>query len=243
MNTDHIVKSFDEDLRNLDSIIAEMGGLAEAQLADAIDAMLDRNVEKAELVIENDARIDDLETAIDDTATTLLALRQPMAEDLRTVICALKTAAVLERIGDYAKNIAKRTVSLSQIAPIGPLRTVARMGRMVQTMIKNVLDAYINRDAEKAEYVRLSDEEVDALHTSLFREVLTYMMEDPRSITSGTHLLFVAKYIERIGDHTTSVARNVHILIHGVAPDGERPKGGASFYNLDAGPKLEGRVE
>ena len=215
MNTDHIVKSFDEDLRNLDSIIAEMGGLAEAQLADAIDAMLDRNVEKAELVIENDARIDDLETAIDDTATTLLALRQPMAEDLRTVICALKTAAVLERIGDYAKNIAKRTVSLSQIAPIGPLRTVARMGRMVQTMIKNVLDAYINRDAEKAEYVRLSDEEVDALHTSLFREVLTYMMEDPRSISQVLNAVLAVRAFERIGDHANNIGEYIIYFVEG----------------------------
>jgi len=240
MSTDHIVKSFDEDLRKLDNIIAEMGGLAEIQLADAIDAMLKRDAEKAELVIEHDNRLDELESQLDERATELLALRQPMAEDLRAVICALKTSAVLERIGDYAKNIAKRTIALSQTAPIGPARTVARMGQLVQGMIKNVLDAYVSRDADKAEDVRHRDEEVDALHTSLFREVLTYMMEDPRFITSGTHLLFVAKNIERIGDHTTSIARNVYVLVNGVAPEEQRAKGDASSYTVVESPTKEG---
>jgi phosphate transport system protein len=240
MSTDHIVKSFDADLRKLDNIIAEMGGLAEIQLADAIDAMLKRDAEKAELVIEHDNRLDELETQLDERATELLALRQPMAEDLRAVICALKTSAVLERIGDYAKNIAKRTIALSQTAPIGPARTVARMGQLVQGMIKNVLDAYVSRDADKAEDVRHRDEEVDALHTSLFREVLTYMMEDPRFITSGTHLLFVAKNIERIGDHTTSIARNVYVLVNGVAPEEQRAKSDASSYTVVESPTKEG---
>ncbi len=240
MSTDHIVKSFDADLRKLDNIIAEMGGLAEIQLADAIDAMLKRDAEKAELVIEHDNRLDELETQLDELATELLALRQPMAEDLRAVICALKTSAVLERIGDYAKNIAKRTIALSQTAPIGPARTVARMGQLVQGMIKNVLDAYVSRDADKAEDVRHRDEEVDALHTSLFREVLTYMMEDPRFITSGTHLLFVAKNIERIGDHTTSIARNVYVLVNGVEPEEQRAKSDASSYTVVESPTKEG---
>lgn len=240
MSTDHIVKSFDEDLQKLDNIIAEMGGLAEIQLADAIDAMLKRDAEKAERVIEHDTRLDELETQLNERATELLALRQPMAEDLRAVICALKTSAVLERIGDYAKNIAKRTIALSQTAPIGPARTVARMGQLVQGMIKNVLDAYVSRDAEKAEDVRHRDEEVDALHTSLFREVLTYMMEDPRFITSGTHLLFVAKNIERIGDHTTSIARNVYVLVNGVAPEEQRTKSDASSYTVVESPTKEG---
>jgi phosphate transport system protein len=232
MNDKNMIKNFDEDLTQLDNIIAEMGGLAEAQLADAIDAMLKRDVEKAELVIEHDARIDVLETEVDASATALLALRQPVAEDLRIVICALKTAAILERIGDYAKNIAKRTIAMSQSTPIGPSHTVARMGTMVQSMIKNVLDAYAERDADKAEDVRQSDQEVDALHTSLFREVLTYMMEDPRFIGPGTHLLFIAKNIERIGDHTTSIAKNVYILVHGAAPEGKRPKDDTSSYTV-----------
>jgi phosphate transport system protein len=239
MSQDHIVSSFDEELRDLDNIVAEMGGLAEMQLAEAIDAMLKRDAEKAEQVIENDARLDELESQIDVAATKLLALRQPMADDLRVVICGLKTAAVLERIGDYAKNIAKRTIALSQTTPLGPARTVARMGQLVQSMIKNVLDAYVNRDADKAEDVRLSDEEVDALHTSLFREVLTYMMEDPRFITSGTHLLFVAKNIERIGDHTTSIAKNIYVLVHGKPPSGERPKGDTSSYTIVESPTSE----
>ena len=240
MSQDHIVSSFDEELRDLDNIVAEMGGLAEMQLAEAIDAMLKRDAEKAEQVIENDARLDELESQIDVAATKLLALRQPMADDLRVVICGLKTAAVLERIGDYAKNIAKRTIALSQTAPIGPARTVARMGQLVQGMIKNVLDAYVSRDADKAEDVRHRDEEVDALHTSLFREVLTYMMEDPRFITSGTHLLFVAKNIERIGDHTTSIARNVYVLVNGVAPEEQRAKSDASSYTVVESPTKEG---
>jgi phosphate transport system protein len=236
MSQDHTVKSFDEDLRKLDNIVAEMGGLAEVQLAAAIDAMLKRDAEKAERVIEQDKRLDELESQIDLAATQLLALRQPMADDLRVVICGLKTAAVLERIGDYAKNIAKRTIALSQTTPLGPARTVARMGTLVQAMIKNVLDAYVNRDADKAEDVRRRDEEVDALHTSLFREVLTYMMEDPRFITSGTHLLFVAKNIERIGDHTTSIAKNVYILVNGAAPKEERRKGDTSSYTVVEAP-------
>ena len=232
MTTEHIVKSFDDDLRRLDSIIAEMGGIAEAQLADAIDALVKRDVEAAEKVIVRDQLIDDLEHELDDFATTILALRQPMAEDLRVVIAALKNAAILERIGDYAKNIAKRTIALSQTPPIGPTKTIVRMARLVQSMIKNVLDAYMNRDADKAIDVRNSDEEVDALHTSLFRELLTYMMEDPRVIGSGTHLLFVAKNIERIGDHATNIAKNVHVLVHGEPPPTSRRKGDASSYTV-----------
>lgn len=232
MTTEHIVKSFDDDLRRLDNIIAEMGGLAEMQIADAIDALVKRDVEAAEEVIDRDRRIDDLEHELDELATTILALRQPMAEDLRVVIAALKTSAVLERIGDYAKNIAKRTIALSQAPPIGPTRTIVRMARLVQGMIKNVLDAYMNRDADKANDVRDSDEEVDALHTSLFRELLTYMMEDPRVIGAATHLLFVAKNIERIGDHTANIAKNVHVLVHGEPPSTRRRKGDASSYTM-----------
>jgi len=232
MTTEHIVKSFDDELRRLDNIIAEMGGIAEVQIADAIDGLIKRDVEQAERVIERDKRIDNLEHELDEFATTMLALRQPMADDLRIIIAALKTAVVLERIGDYAKNIAKRTIALSHSPPIGPTRTIVRMARLVQSMIKNVLDAYVNRDADKAEDVRQSDEEVDALHSSLFRELLTYMMEDPRVIGAGTHLLFVAKNIERIGDHATNIAKNVHVLVHGFAPSERRKKGDASSYTV-----------
>ena len=232
MTTEHIVKSFDEELNRLDGIIAEMGGLAEAQLADAIEVLTTRDAEKASRVVAVDSRIDTLEGEVDAQAIRMLALRQPMADDLRVVIVALKTSAVIERIGDYAKNVAKRTVALAQMPPIGPARTIGRMGRLVQEMIKNVLDAYLARDLAKADDVRVRDEEVDALYTSVFRELLTYMMEDPRNITPCTHLLFAAKNIERIGDHATNIAENVHFLITGEVLQDDRPKGDATSFTV-----------
>ncbi|NQW00378.1 MAG: phosphate signaling complex protein PhoU [Rhodospirillales bacterium] len=242
MPTNHIVKSFDEDLKRLDNIIAEMGGMAEMLLANAMEALLKRDSEKANQVIANDKLLDALEAEVDELAVQMLALRQPMAEDLRVVITALRTASIIERIGDYAKNIAKRTVAISQAAPVGPTKTIGRMGKQVQSMIKNVLDAYITRDAVKAEDVRASDGEVDALHTSLFRELLTYMMEDPRNITACTHLLFVAKNIERMGDHATNIAENVHFLVNGNAPIEARTKeDDSSFVVVGSGHKTEGK--
>jgi len=225
MEHDHIVSSFDEDLGRLNGIIAEMGGLAERQLADAVDALTRRDVELAQQVIDADKRIDLLEEEVDNFTIQVLALRQPMADDLRAVVVALKMAANLERIGDYAKNVAKRTLTLSSMEPVGnATATIQRMARQVQSMIKNVLDAYGAHDLAKADDVRLRDEEVDLMHTSLFRELLTYMLEDPRNITACTHLLFVAKNIERIGDHVTSIAENVHFLVSGEMPADERPK-------------------
>jgi len=232
MTTEHIVSSFDEDLKRLDNIIAEMGGLVETQLADAIDAMVRRDSQLAKRVIETDRRIDKQEREADELAVRMLALRQPMANDLRIVITALKTSGIIERIGDYAKNIAKRSVALSQTSPMGPSKTIARMGAQVQTMIKDVLDAYVTRDAEKAANVRERDSEIDLLHTSLFREILTYMMEDPRNISSCTHLLFVAKNIERIGDHATNIAENVHFLVHGNSPMEKRITDDGSSYTV-----------
>lgn len=234
-DSNHIVKSFDEDLRLLDNFIAEMGGLAEHQFADSIKALVARDSELAERVIETDHRIDELEQQVDSHTISMLALRQPMADDLRVVITALRIASLIERIGDYAKNVSKRTVAITQTPPVGPARTISRMGNVVQGMIKTVLDAYLERDADLAEDVRLRDEEVDALHTSLFRELLTYMMEDPRSISACTHLLFVAKNIERIGDHATNIAENVYFLVHGKMPDETRPKGDESSYTVIGG--------
>jgi phosphate transport system protein len=179
MSTNHIVKSFDEDLKKLDNTIAEMGGLAEVQLADAIEALIKRDTELADRVIAGDKKIDMLEADMDAHATTTLALRQPMADDLRVTITALRTASLIERIGDYAKNIAKRSVVLSQSPPLGPAKSINRMATLVQGMIKDVLDAYVARDVDKAEAVRARDADADLLHTSLFREILTYMMEDP----------------------------------------------------------------
>lgn len=225
MATDHIVKSFDEDLSRIDTIIAEMGGLAERQLADAVEALVKRDSELAQKVIEGDKSIDRLEDEIDNLTIRILALRQPMAEDLRLIITALKMASNLERIGDYAKNVAKRTLILSTMEPVGhATQSVQRMATQVQGMIKNALDAYGARDIAKANDVRLRDEEVDLMHTSLFRELLTYMMEDPRNITACTHLLFIAKNVERIGDHVTSIAEAVHFLVEGTLPSDERPK-------------------
>ena len=221
---DHIVSRFDEDLNQLDNLLAEMGGLAEHQFADAIKALVRRDSELAEKVIINDKRIDAIEESVDQHTISMLALRQPMADDLRVVITALRIASVIERIGDYSKNIAKRTVAITQTPPVGPSRTISRMGNVVQGMIKTVLDAYLQRDAELARDVRLRDEEVDALHTSLFRELLTYMMEDPRNITACMHLHFIAKNTERMGDHATNIAEQVIYLVTGEIPEDKRPK-------------------
>jgi phosphate transport system protein len=233
MSNDHIVSSFKADLGRLDNMIAEMGGLAESQLSRSIEALCKRDLEAAERIIPADKKIDALEEEIYEFTVKLLALRQPVADDLRIIISAIKISSVIERIGDYAKNISKRTIVLKEGPSLtGALNTVSRMGDLVQIMIKQALDAYIERDAEKAGDVRARDREVDLLHTSLFRELLTYMMEDPRHITPCTHLLFVAKNIERIGDHTTGIAEQVHFMVHGEMPADERPKGDHSSTTI-----------
>ena len=235
LEQDHIVTSFDEDLGRIDSFIAEMGGLAERQLSDAVDALARNDVELAQKVIAMDAKIDALEEELDNFTIKVLALRQPMADDLRAVVVALKMASNLERIGDYAKNVAKRTITLTDMETVGDATaTIQRMARQVQSMIGNSLDAYGTRDLAKANAVRLRDEEVDMMHTSLFRELLTYMLEDPRNITACTHLLFVAKNVERIGDHVTSIAENVHFLVSGEMPADERPKNDLSSETVVA---------
>lgn len=232
MSSDHIVKSYDEQLRRLENLIAEMGGLAEVQLAEAIAAITRREVDKASRVAATDARIDDLERQVDQQVVTMLALRQPMARDLREIIGALKSANMLERIGDYAKNVAKRTVVLAEMPPVPSAQTVARLGSLAQDLIKDVLDAYIARDVDKAESVRQRDKELDSLYTSIFRELLTYMMEDPRSITACTHMLFIAKNFERIGDHATNIAEVVEFLVNGTLQFEERPKEDASSFTV-----------
>ena len=232
MSSNHIVKAFDEQLKRLDNLIAEMGGLAEMQLAEAIEAMVHRDVDRAAEVTAADARLDDMEVEIDRHAVNLLALRQPMAKDLREIVGALKISGMIERIGDYAKNVAKRTVTLVEMAPVPSTQTVARLGRLSQEMVKDVLDAYIQRDIEKAEAVRQRDREVDALYTSIFRELLTYMMEDPRSITACTHLLFAAKNFERVGDHATNIAEVVEFLVEARVHFDERPKDDTSSFAM-----------
>ncbi len=225
MTSDHIVKSFDDELNQLVNMIAEMGGLTERQLADAIQALSRRDEMLASHVIDQDKRIDALEADIDLQVMRMLALRQPQALDLRAVVVALKISAELERAGDYAKNVAKRALTLMQAPAVGPAaNTIVRMGNIVGGMISNVIDAYLNADIIKAQEVRARDQDVDQMHTSLFRELLTYMMEDPRNITTCTHLLFIAKNIERIGDHVTNIAENVHFLVAGENFGDDRPK-------------------
>ena len=229
MATDHIVKAFDQDLKRIDAIIAEMGGLAEAQFAAAIEAMLRRDVEHAERIIAADERIDALEKELDRGVIKLIALRQPMADDLRMLIAALRIGGAIERIGDYARNIAKRTLALAQAPSVAPAETVARLGRLVLEMLRSSLDAYLSRDVARAHDVRRSDQNADAMYTGLFRELLTYMMEDPRNITACTHLLFAAKNVERIGDHVTTIAENVIYLVSGDVPANKRLKGDETY--------------
>jgi len=237
---EHIVKSFDEELEKLNQIVVRMGGLAEAELASATEALIKRDGELASRVVESDKAIDELEQQLDVAAINLLALRQPMANDLRAIVSALKIASDIERIGDYAKNIAKRVQALSLSQPVQPAYAVPRMASLVQGIIKDVLDAYVNRDAEKAIDVWLRDREVDELYTGLFRELLTYMMEDPRNITPCTHLLFVAKNIERMGDHATNIAETIHYMVTGERMEGGRPKSDTSSFQVVGVPKTDG---
>lgn len=220
----HIVKSFDDELSRLSDLISRMGGLAEMQLEQAIQALEKRDSTLAENAIAHDRKIDTLHTEVDEMAIRLLALRQPMATDLRHIVTGLKIAPIVERIGDYAKNVAKRAIALNQMPPVKPLFTIPRMGRMVREMTKDVLDAFANNDVEKARQVWMRDAEVDDMYDSLFRELLTYMMEDPRYITPCTHLLFVARNIERIGDLATNIAELIHYQVEGVILDADRPK-------------------
>ena len=225
--TQHIVKSFQEELDSLSAQIAQMGGLTEAQLSAAIEAVTRRDQQLAERTILEDQRIDVLESEIEAHAVRMIALRQPMATDLREAIAAIKISIDLERIGDLAKNIAKRAIVLQNDFEGANklIQGISRMGRLAQRQLKQVLDAYSNREAQAAMEVWRDDEEIDAMYNSVFRELLTYMMEDPRTIGVSTHLLFVAKNIERIGDHATNIAETVSYLVTGEWVADERPKG------------------
>jgi len=234
MAPEHIVRSFDDELRHLHLVIARMGGLAEEQLANALSAISEQDSSLAMRTIEADAKVDELERDADQQVIRLLALRQPVANDLRGILAALKIAAGIERIADYAKNVAKRAVSLNELPTVQPVYSIPRMGKAALAMLKDVLDAYNANDAAKALEVWNRDETLDDLYTSLFRELLTYMMEDARNITPCTHLLFIAKNLERIGDHCTNIAENVYFLVTGRQPGGERPKGGKDELNAIA---------
>lgn len=236
MSTDHIVKAYDSELKKLNNLIVLMGGLVEAQISGSVTALVERDSELAQKLIKDDDKVDDLNYEVDSFATRLLALRQPMAEDLRTVIGALKISSDLERMADYATNVAKRAVALSAMPPVKPLYTIPRMVALILEQIHDVLDAYVERDTEKAIKVWQRDEEVDDLYNSLFRELLTYMMEDPRNITACTHLLFIAKNIERIGDHATNISETIYFLVHGERLRESRPKGDISSFQTLAPP-------
>ncbi len=224
--TEHTMRAFDADLQELARMIAEMGGLAERQIGDAVDALSRRDGDLSRTVIATDAKIDTLQRTVEDKAILTIARRQPMAVDLREVVGALRVSNDLERIGDLAKNIAKRVEVIDHDLNLQTvMRGVEHMTDIVLTQIKDVLDAYARRDAVKALEVWRGDEEVDAVNNSLFRELLTYMMEDPRNISVCIHLLFCAKNIERMGDHATNIAESVYFMVEGRALPDERPKG------------------
>ncbi len=220
----HIVKSYEDDLKRLREMIARMGGLAERQVADAADALVRRDTDLASQVVQRDRLLDDMEREIEQYCVQLLALRQPMAQDLRLIIACMKISQDLERIGDYARNGAKRAIVVSQQPLIGSLNGFERMAEMVQENLKGAIDALVEDDAAKADEVWASDEAIDGIYNGIFREMLTFMMEDPRNITAATHLLFIAKNMERIGDHATNIAERVHFAVLGTTMTEDRPK-------------------
>lgn len=218
------VRTPKEEIEALASDVARMGGLAESLLSDSVGAVVRRDTGLAQDVIERDAKVDEAQRDIERQVLRFLALRQPIAADLRRVLAALKISGELERIGDLAKNISKRTLVLNRAEPIHLTRSIERMGRTAGGHLKHVLDAYVDTNIDAARSVWMQDEDIDAHYNSMFRELLTYMMEDPRTISPCAHLLFVAKNIERIGDHCTNIAEIVHFLVTGDELIAERPK-------------------
>jgi len=234
----HIVTAFENELREINREVAEMGGLAEKAVVDSVDALTKRDTILAQRIIAADSRIDELQRQIEENTVAIIAKRQPLAVDLREVVSALRICNDLERVGDLAKNTAKRVVALKgEYQAPALLRGVEHMNDIVLEQLKEVLDAFGARDANRALAVWRRDGEVDDLYTSLFRELLTYMMEDPRQITMCTHLLFAAKNVERIGDHATNIAETIHYLVNGEMLADERPKSDTSSLTNVAYPK------
>ena len=229
-DAEHIVKSFENELNRLRAMIAEMGGMVEHQVADCCDAVVNRNAEAATAAVALDPKVDAQEHEIEQFVIRLLALRQPVAGDLRQIVASLKITGDLERIGDYAANVAKRSVVLQQFALPYSLSGLAHMTTLVQENLKNVIDAAGEGDTDKALEVWRSDERIDDIYNALFRELVTYMMEDPRNITPCTHLLFIAKNLERIGDHATNIAETIYYAVTGETLLSMRPKGDTSAY-------------
>ncbi|QYU68856.1 phosphate signaling complex protein PhoU [Leptolyngbya sp. 15MV] len=215
---EHTVKAFDEDITRLRGLIAEMGGLAEVALQEAMDALVKGDDELADKVVKGDKKIDLLEAEVDKLAVRVIALRAPMADDLREVIAALKIAGVVERIGDYSKNIAKASRKIGERKQFEPLTLLPAMADVAGEMVHDVLTAYAARDSALAREVIRTDEKVDAFYNSIFRNVVTHMVENPANISAGAQLLFVARNIERIGDHATNVAEMVHFAATGNYP-------------------------
>ncbi|MEM9797019.1 MAG: phosphate signaling complex protein PhoU [Pseudomonadota bacterium] len=225
IQSNHIVSSFDRDLEAIQAMIMKMGGQVEDAIGKAALALSEQDAELADRVRSGDKDIDEMEQRVNEEAARVIALRQPIATDLRTVLTVFRISAALERIGDYAKNMAKRSEILMELHPVeGGTASLKRMSRSVQMMLKDALDAYIQRDADLARDVRDRDEEVDQMYNGLFREYLTHMMEDPRNITACMHLHFMAKNIERMGDLVTGIAEQVIYLVTGEMPDDERQK-------------------
>ncbi|GAB3446660.1 phosphate signaling complex protein PhoU [Insolitispirillum peregrinum] len=230
--TPHTMKAFDDELDRLNQTLGRMGGLAETQLGTAVQAMLTRDEALAAQVISGDDQVDGAEDHINEQVVRLLALRQPVADDLRLVMSALRVASALERIADHATSTAHRVAVLNQAPMVPAVKSVARLGWLVRDLLKEALDAFMSRDADRALKVWERDEEVDDLYSSLFRELLTYMMEDPRHIAPCTHLQFIAKNLERVGDHATNLAEATWFVVHGTPLSANRPKKDMSSYTM-----------
>ena len=240
MNDEHIASAFDRDLEAIQAQIMKMGGLVEQAIMEAATSLETRDEEQAEEVRLRDRVIDEMEEQINQAAALVIALRAPTAIDLRVILSVMKISANLERIGDYAKNMAKRTTVLTQMPPIdGASSALRRMAREVERMLKDALDAYIQRDATLARSVVDRDHDVDQMYNALFREFLTFMMEDPRNITACMHLHFIAKNTERMGDHVTAIAEQVIYLVTGEMPDNARPSADKTSVDAEIAPTVE----
>jgi phosphate transport system protein len=227
---DHVVKSYDQELKRLRGMMTQMGGIVESQVALAAEAIMHRDAAAATRAVEEDPKVDALERETETFVIRLLALRQPVADDLRGIVAALKITGDLERIGDYAANVAKRSIVLAQFSLPYSLAGLAHLAHLVQQQLKSIIDALGDNDADKAMEVWRSDLIVDDIYNAIFRELITYMMEDPRNITPCTHLLFIAKNLERIGDHATNIAENLYYAVRGETLPDARPKGDTSAY-------------
>lgn len=236
MNEQHISSAYDDDLEAIQALLMKMGGFVESSILSAAKSLETMDLELAEEVRRADKEIDALEEEINLAVARIIALRSPTAGDLRAVLTVMKIAADLERVGDYSKNLAKRTSVLAQLSPVsGSSGAIRRLAKAVQAMLKDALDAYIRRDVELATDVRQRDQEVDQMYNALFREFITHMMEDPRNITACMHLHFIAKNIERMGDHVTNIAEQIVYLVTGELPDESRPKDDRTAYETHGG--------